>query len=60
MYIFDLAGLGIKLFIFSLKSNGHIYYVSDEKVGILGLIDASECPPTYGCRKINYFVYLFL
>ena len=42
------------LSIFSLKSNGHIYYLSDGKAGILGLIDASECVPTYGCRKILY------
>ena len=27
---------------------GHIYYISDDRCGIVGLIDGSECPPTYG------------
>lgn len=32
----------------SLKSNGSIYYVGEGTLGIMGMIDASECPPTYG------------
>jgi N-acetylmuramic acid 6-phosphate (MurNAc-6-P) etherase len=31
-----------------LNANGHIYYLSGDDLGILGLIDASECPPTFG------------
>ncbi|XP_061191242.1 glucokinase regulatory protein-like [Saccostrea echinata] len=32
----------------SLRSNGSIYYVGEDTLGIMGMIDASECPPTYG------------
>ncbi|XP_071837823.1 glucokinase regulatory protein-like isoform X2 [Apostichopus japonicus] len=32
----------------SLNSNGHLYYLGKDHLGMLGLIDASECPPTYG------------
>jgi len=29
---------------------GHIYYLGDRTAGILGLVDASECPPTFGAE----------
>ncbi|XP_072170009.1 glucokinase regulatory protein-like [Diadema setosum] len=32
----------------SLRAGGHVYYIGQDKTGILGLIDASECPPTFG------------
>ncbi len=32
----------------ALRHNRHIYYLGKAPYGILGLIDASECPPTYG------------
>jgi|EP00945_MAST-04E_sp_MAST-4E-sp1_P004549 N-acetylmuramic acid 6-phosphate (MurNAc-6-P) etherase len=33
----------------SLRNGGRIFYVSeDRQFGCLGIIDASECPPTYG------------
>jgi len=32
----------------SLRAGGHIYYVGSGPVGILGIVDASECPPTFG------------
>ncbi|XP_071119150.1 glucokinase regulatory protein-like [Haliotis cracherodii] len=32
----------------SLNAGGHIYYLSQDSLGIMGMIDASECPPTYG------------
>ncbi|KAK7504005.1 hypothetical protein BaRGS_00004737 [Batillaria attramentaria] len=34
----------------SLREGGHLYYYSagSGSLGIMGLIDASECPPTYG------------
>ena len=33
----------------SLSCGGHIYYVAaSESLGLCGLIDASECKPTYG------------
>ncbi|HOB75358.1 MAG TPA: hypothetical protein PKG54_12635 [Phycisphaerae bacterium] len=31
-----------------LRANGHIYYVGAGTPGILGTVDASECPPTFG------------
>jgi len=32
----------------ALRSKRHIYYLGKRSFGILGLIDASECPPTFG------------
>jgi len=32
----------------ALRLGRHIYYLGTGSLGILGLIDASECPPTYG------------
>lgn len=32
----------------ALRGGGHIYYVGSGSPGILGIVDASECPPTYG------------
>jgi N-acetylmuramic acid 6-phosphate (MurNAc-6-P) etherase len=31
-----------------LKSGGHIYYLGQGRAGLLAIIDASECPPTFG------------
>lgn len=36
----------------SLRSGGHIYYLStDDRLALCGLIDASECKPTYGASR---------
>ena len=40
---------------FSLKKGGHIYYLGQDNLALLGLIDASECPPTYGASKTLTF-----
>ncbi|KAH9523643.1 hypothetical protein Btru_040564 [Bulinus truncatus] len=32
----------------SLNSGGNIYYLGCEGFGLMAMIDASECPPTYG------------
>ncbi|XP_066524513.1 glucokinase regulatory protein [Hoplias malabaricus] len=32
----------------SLRSNGHVYYFGWQTLGIIGIIDASECIPTFG------------
>ncbi|KAK0069992.1 glucokinase regulatory protein [Biomphalaria pfeifferi] len=39
--LIDLAGA-------SLNSGGNIYYLGCEGFGLMAMIDASECPPTYG------------
>ncbi|KAI6651985.1 Glucokinase regulatory protein-like [Oopsacas minuta] len=41
------------------KEDGHIYYVANGTFGVLGLIDASECPPTFGTdyNTIRGFLY---
>eukprot|EP00729_Bicosta_minor_P000753 gene753-4495_t len=31
----------------SLKAGGHVYYLGRAAFGVAGLVDASECPPTY-------------
>jgi len=33
-----------------LRAGGHIYYVGGPNVGLFGVIDASECVPTFGAR----------
>lgn len=32
----------------SLRAGGNIYYLGGDSLALMGLIDASECPPTYG------------
>jgi N-acetylmuramic acid 6-phosphate (MurNAc-6-P) etherase len=34
----------------SLNSGGHIYYLGEDSIAMIALIDASECPPTYGAH----------
>jgi len=34
----------------SLKQGGHVYYIGEASIAIIALIDASECPPTYGAE----------
>lgn len=34
-----------------LQNGGHLYYVGAGTSGRLGVLDASECPPTFGCPK---------
>ena len=38
----------------SLRAGGNIYYTGDDSLALMGLIDASECPPTYGASKSIY------
>lgn len=32
------------------EAYGHLYYLGEETAGMLGLVDASECPPTFGAH----------
>lgn len=32
----------------ALKAGGHVYYLGEDSISMIALIDASECPPTYG------------
>ena len=32
----------------SLQSGGHVYYLGMGTPGVMAIIDASECPPTFG------------
>ena len=43
---------------FSISSNGRIYYIGEGTPGILGLIDASECVPTFGAGLKNILIYI--
>jgi len=43
----NLANL-IDAFGKTLKSDACVRYLAEDEFGVLGLIDASECPPTYG------------
>ncbi|ELU18821.1 hypothetical protein CAPTEDRAFT_226744 [Capitella teleta] len=42
----------------SLLKGGSITYLSDEDVGIVGMIDASECPPTFGADSTDVRCFL--
>ncbi|CAI9722430.1 glucokinase regulatory protein-like [Octopus vulgaris] len=41
-----------------LQSNGHLYYIGHDSIGIMSLIDASECCPTFGSDPTDVNVYL--
>ena len=43
----------------SLRADCHLYYVASEETGVLGIIDATECTPTYG-SGVDLFVSLQL
>ena len=42
----------------TLKRAGSIYYLGRESAGMMGLIDASECPPTFGAQLNDVRGYL--
>lgn len=42
----------------ALKRAGSVYYLGRETAGIMGLIDASECPPTFGSQYSDVRAYL--
>lgn len=53
-YIEELSSI-LKLAGESLKNEGHIYYLAQTSTfGIMGFIDASECPPTF---LLNFYIY---
>lgn len=43
----------------ALRSGGRIHYIGRGSAGVLGLIDASECPPTYGADLFDVRGYVF-
>ena len=43
----------------SLKLDASVRYLAEEEFGVLGLIDASECPPTYGSRFDDVRGFIF-
>lgn len=42
----------------SLRKNGHIYYIGSNIAGVIALIDASECPPTYGAAFTDVITFV--
>lgn len=38
----------------ALKAGGHVYYLGEDSIAIIALIDASECPPTYGAEFSDF------
>ncbi|KAL8562315.1 hypothetical protein ACOMHN_037271 [Nucella lapillus] len=53
----DIAAL-LQLAGSSLKEGGHLYYMGAHGLGILGMIDASECPPTFSATLDDVRGYL--
>jgi len=41
----------VNLVVHSLKNNGRLFYVGAGTSGRLGILDATECPPTFGTKK---------
>ncbi|MFH1706371.1 MAG: N-acetylmuramic acid 6-phosphate etherase [Planctomycetota bacterium] len=41
----------VELIVRSFRSGGHLFYVGAGTSGRLGVLDASECPPTYGSPR---------
>ncbi len=49
----------------SLTTGGSIQYIGEGSQGFLGILDASECPPTFGagelvlvyCLLVNYLLW---
>ncbi|XP_059173571.1 glucokinase regulatory protein-like isoform X3 [Physella acuta] len=48
----SLAGL-MQLAGDSLTAKGHVYYLGHSGLGLMAMIDASECPPTYGASFLD-------
>lgn len=42
----------------SLSFGGHVYYLGVKTVGLLAVIDASECPPTFGASYNDVRAFL--
>ncbi|HPB31691.1 MAG TPA: hypothetical protein PLB62_09565 [Candidatus Sumerlaeota bacterium] len=42
----------------ALRHKKHIYYIGADTYGIIGTVDASECPPTFGARFEDVRGYL--
>ncbi|XP_022102250.1 glucokinase regulatory protein-like isoform X2 [Acanthaster planci] len=43
----------------SLNAGGHVYYLGIDDTGLLGLVDASECPPTFGAEVSDVRGFVF-
>lgn len=50
--IADLSAL-VRLAGSTLRGMGHIYYLGRGTAGMLGVLDASECPPTFGADPLD-------
>ncbi|XP_064625338.1 glucokinase regulatory protein-like [Lineus longissimus] len=48
----DIAALG-EACAKSLRSGGHVYYIGMGSLGIMGMIDAAECPSTFCTNPAN-------
>ena len=42
------------VWVISLQNQGHVYYLGWKTLGIMGIIDASECIPTFGAGMELY------
>eukprot|EP01138_Halocafeteria_seosinensis_P004463 gb/GECG01004565.1/.p1 GENE.gb/GECG01004565.1/~~gb/GECG01004565.1/.p1 ORF type:complete len:636 (+),score=77.90 gb/GECG01004565.1/:1-1908(+) len=42
----------------SLRRGGHVYYIGLDIAGVVALIDASECPPTFGAAFDDVLTFM--
>ncbi|HET9529577.1 MAG TPA: N-acetylmuramic acid 6-phosphate etherase [Blastocatellia bacterium] len=46
--VLDSVAAAVDIIVGRINSGGHLYYVGTGTSGRLGVLDASECPPTFG------------
>jgi N-acetylmuramic acid 6-phosphate etherase len=46
--VLDRVSAAVELIVGRLGAGGHLFYIGTGTSGRLGVLDASECPPTYG------------
>ncbi|MCC6548145.1 hypothetical protein IT570_13345 [Candidatus Sumerlaeota bacterium] len=55
----DAIGEVVRLAGMSLRSGGRIHYLGRGVPGLMGIVDASECPPTFGADLYDVRGYLY-
>lgn len=55
----DAIGEVVRLAGTSLRSGGRIHYIGRGVPGLMGIVDASECPPTFGADLYDVRGYIY-
>ena len=52
----DKANALVDQIVCRMERGGRLFYIGAGTSGRLGIVDASECPPTYGASMIHFFL----